>query len=463
MDVTRTELINAAYLVSVILFIIGLKMLSSPKTARKGNMWAAVGMLIAIAATLVEKQIIEFHYIIAGVLVGSALGVFLAKVVKMTEMPQMVAALNGFGGGASALVALAEFLRTTSAPCLEVSTTLVLSVLVGAVTFTGSLIAYAKLQGLMKSAPIVFPMQQPLNFLLLAAALGAGLLFVLDPLGPYSPAGLVAVTLLSSALGVLFVIPIGGADMPSIIALLNAFSGVAAAMTGFVLSNYVLIVSGALVGASGIILTDVMCKAMNRSVWNVLFGKVGLEKASGSQEQRQVIRYTPDDAVVMLEKANSVIMIPGYGLAVAQAQHALQEMASLLEKKGIKVKYAIHPVAGRMPGHMNILLAEANVSYDKLYEMDAINDEFEETDIAFVVGANDVINPAARYKKESPLYGMPILNADKAKTVIILKRSLKPGFAGEDNELFYNQKTMMVFGDAKETLVKVVNILKASA
>lgn len=463
MDVTMTELINAAYLVSVILFIIGLKMLSSPKTARRGNMWAAVGMLIAIAATLVEKQIIEFQYIIAGLVTGGAIGLFLAKTVKMTEMPQMVAALNGFGGGASALVALAEFLRTTTAPGLEVSTTLVLSVLVGAMTFTGSFIAYAKLQGLMKSAPVVFPMQQPLNFLLLAVTLGIGVLYTINPLGQYAPVELIAITFISSALGVLFILPIGGADMPSIIALLNAFSGVAAAMTGFVLSNYVLIVSGALVGASGIILTDIMCKAMNRSVWNVLFGRVGLEKTGGAQEQRQVIRYTPDDAVVMLEKANSVIVIPGYGLAVAQAQHALQEMASLLEKKGIKVRYAIHPVAGRMPGHMNILLAEANVSYDKLYEMDAINDEFEDTDVAFVVGANDVINPAARYKKESPLYGMPIINADKARTVLILKRSLKPGFAGEDNELFYNQKTMMVFGDAKETLVKIVNILKGSA
>jgi len=457
------DAINFAYLISVVLFTIGLKMMSSPKSARKGNLWSAVGMLIAIAATLFEKQIIEYHYIILALVVGSAIGLYLAKTVKMTGMPQMVAALNGFGGGASAIVALAEFLRTTAVPSLDVSTTLVLSILVGMVTFTGSFIAFSKLQGLMRSAPMVFRFQQAINVMLLLLTLGIGAVFVYSPMSNMAFTELIVIFAISSALGILFVIPIGGADMPSVIALLNAFSGVAAAMTGFVLSNNVLIVSGALVGASGVILTDIMCKAMNRSVWNVLFGKVGLEIDMGAKgEQKQVVHYTPQDAVAMLDRASSVIIIPGYGLAVAQAQHILHEMTKLLEKKGIKVRYAIHPVAGRMPGHMNVLLAEANAPYEQLCEMEQINDDFSETDIAFIVGANDVVNPAARYKKDSVLYGMPILNADQAKTIMVLKRSLKPGFAGEDNEIFYNPKTMMVFGDAKDTLTKIVSLLKES-
>jgi NAD(P) transhydrogenase subunit beta len=459
MEIARIEVINSAYLVSLILFIVGLKMLSSPKSARNGNLLAAVGMLIAIVATLVEESIIEFHYIIVGLILGSLIGWVIAKVVKMTEMPQMVAALNGFGGGASTLVAIAEFVRMTSASTADVSATTVLSILVGAVTFTGSFIAYAKLQGLMRSAPIVLPLHNVLNALMLLITLGLGVLYVMDPMSPNAFTELMIITVISSILGVTFVIPIGGADMPSVIALLNAFSGVAAAMTGFVINNYVLIVSGALVGASGVFLTDIMCKAMNRSVWNVLFGRVGAETA-GSGEAKPVVRYTPQDAVVMLEKADSVIIIPGYGLAVAQAQHILQEMVRQLEKKGTKVRYAIHPVAGRMPGHMNILLAEANAPYEQLCEMDQVNNDFAETDVALIVGANDVVNPAARYKKDSVLYGMPILNADQAKTIMVLKRSLKPGFAGEDNEIFYNQKTMMVLGDAKDTLTKMVALLK---
>lgn len=459
MEIARIEVINSAYLVSLILFIVGLKMLSSPKSARNGNLLAAVGMLIAIVATLVEESIIEFPYIIVGLILGSLIGWVIAKVVKMTEMPQMVAALNGFGGGASTLVAIAEFVRMTSASTADVSATTVLSILVGAVTFTGSFIAYAKLQGLMRSAPIVLPLHNVLNALMLLITLGLGVLYVMDPMSPNAFTELMIITVISSILGVTFVIPIGGADMPSVIALLNAFSGVAEAMTGFVINNYVLIVSGALVGASGVFLTDIMCKAMNRSVWNVLFGRVGAETA-GSGEAKPVVRYTPQDAVVMLEKADSVIIIPGYGLAVAQAQHILQEMVRQLEKKGTKVRYAIHPVAGRMPGHMNILLAEANAPYEQLCEMDQVNNDFAETDVALIVGANDVVNPAARYKKDSVLYGMPILNADQAKTIMVLKRSLKPGFAGEDNEIFYNQKTMMVLGDAKDTLTKMVALLK---
>jgi NAD(P) transhydrogenase subunit beta len=453
----NADAINVAYLISVILFIMGLKMMSSPKTARKGNMLAAVGMVIAIIATLSDQQILDYTYIIAGLVIGSLIGLFLAKIVKMTEMPQMIAVLIGCGGGASTLVALAEFSRMTTLPTLDVSVTVVLSILTGTIAFTGSILAYLKLQGIMRGTPFVFPFQQQFNFLVLVIFFGLGLSFILNPV---SLSTLFVLTVLSALLGIFYILPIGGADMPAVLSMLNAFTGLAASMTGFVLSNYVLIVSGALIGASGVILTGLMCKAMNRNVFSVLFGKVGMESKGTAGEQRRVTNYTPQDAVVMLDKASSVIIIPGYGLAVAQAQHALQEMVTLLEKRGINVRYAIHPVAGRMPGHMNILLAEVNTPYEKLYEMDRINDDFEETDVAFVVGANDVINPAARYKKDSPLYGMPILNADKARTVIVLKRSLKPGFAGEDNEIFYNPKTMMIFGDAKDTLTKIVTLLK---
>lgn len=452
---------NLAYLVSASLFIFGLRGLSSPKTARRGNRLAASGMLIAVVATLLNKQILDFTYIIAGVIIGSTIGAISARRVPMTAMPQMVAIYNGFGGGASALVATAEFLRTTEQFPLDVSTTLVLSLLIGAVTLTGSAIAFSKLQGLLRGAPIVFPFQQALNLILLASALIIGALFVVATSSSFK---LAAIALISSVLGVLMVIPIGGADMPVVIAFLNSCSGVAAAMTGFVLFNNVLIISGALVGASGLILTNIMCKAMNRNLSNVLFGRVGVEVVEevGVAERRRVTSHTPEDAVIMLEGASSVIIVPGYGLAVAQAQYALHELASLLNKRGVKVRYAIHPVAGRMPGHMNVLLAEANVPYDLLYEMDAINEDFKNTDVALVVGANDVINPAARNKKGCPLYGMPILNVDQARTVIVCKRSLRPGFSGEDNEIFYLEKTMMVFGDAKETLTKIVGLLKES-
>lgn len=451
---------NLAYLVSAIFFILGLKGLSSPRTARRGNLLAMVGMFIAIVVTLLDKQILDFTYIIAGIIIGGAIGAISARRVPMTAMPQMVAIYNGFGGGASALVAMAEFLRMTNQPQVDVRVTLVLSLLVGMITFTGSFIAFGKLQGIMRGAPVVFPFQQPLNFILFAGAVVMGVLFVLAKTSFFNA---VMITIIGAVWGLLLVIPIGGADMPVVISLLNSFSGLAAAMTGFVLSNNVLIVSGALVGASGLILTNIMCKAMNRSLTNVFFGRVGMEAISGvSGERRHVPGYSAEEAAVILESANSVIIVPGYGLAVAQAQHVLQELATLLGKKGAKVRYAIHPVAGRMPGHMNVLLAEANVPYDQLYEMDVINDDFQVTDVALVVGANDVINPAARYKKDSPLYGMPILNVDKAKTVIICKRSLRPGFAGEDNELFYNEKTMMVFGDAKDTLTKIVGLVKES-
>jgi NAD(P) transhydrogenase subunit beta len=419
-------------------------------------------MLLAILITLTDRGILDFTYIIAGIVIGAAIGAILARKVQMTSMPQLVGLLNGFGGGASTLVASAEYLRLPDGtdPALHVLITIVLSLLIGSVTFTGSLIAFAKLQGIMRGAPILFPFQKHLNAALLLAVVVLGVFFVLD-----SSLGLLLVIIIAVAalLGVLSVIPIGGADMPVVISLLNSYSGMAAAATGFVLSNNILIISGTLVGASGIILTSIMCKAMNRSLANVLFAGVGTdyEGAAGAEaEQRTVVRYTAEDGAYMMENAQSVIIVPGYGLAVAQAQHVLQELASMLIQRGTTVRYAIHPVAGRMPGHMNVLLAEANVPYDLLLEMDRINDDFQNTDVALIIGANDVVNPAARYKKESPLYGMPILNVDKARTAIVCKRSLNPGFAGEDNELFYMKTTMMVFGDAKSTVTSFVQALK---
>lgn len=453
---------SLAYLLAAVLFILGLKLLSSPKTARRGNFLGALGMLIAVVVTLTDKKILDYQYIFIGLVVGSAIGTVMAKKVQMTAMPQMVGLLNGFGGGASTLVAYAEYLRFSEGAAQFSSdglSALVLSLLIGAVTFTGSLVAFAKLQGIMKSAPVLYSFQKQINAAMLIASLALGAWFVYDPsVWTLLP----IIILLSSILGVTSVIPIGGADMPVVISLLNSYSGMAAAATGFVLANNVLIVSGTLVGASGIILTNIMCKAMNRSLANVLFAGVGTDYEATSEEatQRTVVRYTPEDLAFILENAQSIIIIPGYGLAVAQAQHVLQEIVNILTQQGKMVRYAIHPVAGRMPGHMNVLLAEANAPYDILMEMDQINDDFQNTDVALVVGANDVVNPAARYKKTSPLYGMPILNADKARTTVVLKRSLNPGFAGEDNELFYDKKTMMVFGDAKKTLTTLVQLLK---
>ncbi len=455
-----TVFTHIVYLISAIFFIIGLKYLGSPKTARKGNLLSMLGMLIAIVVTLLDKQILDFTYIIAGLIIGAAIGTYVARRVEMTAMPQMVALFNGFGGAASALVAYSEYIRVGANMSIDISITLVLSLLIGVVTFVGSVVAYAKLQGLITGAPVTFPGQKFANGVLVVAALILGGLFVYDP---SVETFLLVIIGLATILGITFVIPIGGADMPVVISLLNSYSGLAAAMTGFVLSNNVLIISGALVGASGIILTKIMCKAMNRSLANVLFGAVGTDGGGGSGSKRdksEVTQYTAEDAAVVFEGAQSVIIVPGYGLAVAQAQHVLHELTHLLMKKGIQVRYAIHPVAGRMPGHMNVLLAEANVPYDMLYEMDQINDEFQNTDVALVIGANDVINPAARSQKDSPLYGMPILNADKARTIMIIKRSLSPGFAGVDNELFYDPKTMMLFGDAKEMLTELVKEVK---
>ncbi|GBD32759.1 MAG: NAD(P) transhydrogenase subunit beta [Gemmatimonadales bacterium] len=458
-------LIKLAYLAAAVLFILGLKRLSSPATARSGNFIASIGMLIAIVATLAFTGILTWQMIIIGMVVGSAIGAVFARTVKMTAMPQMVALLNGFGGGASALVAAAEFLSPSTdvgvgAP-LYVNLTVGLSVLVGAVTFSGSLVAFGKLQELITGRPVTYPLQKTINGLILAAILGLVVWLVLEPENGAAFGSLAALAFL---LGILSVIPIGGADMPVVISLLNSYSGVAAAMTGFVINNEGLIISGALVGASGLILTNIMCRAMNRSLANVLFGAFGAAAAEGpaaAAGDRSVRSISHEDAAMMLAYARQVVVVPGYGLAVAQAQHEVRELADLLEKRGVEVKYAIHPVAGRMPGHMNVLLAEANVPYDKLRDMDQINPEFERTDVALVIGANDVVNPAARNRPDSPLYGMPILDVDKSQNVIVLKRSMRPGFAGVDNDLFYNGKTSMLFGDAKDSVKKLIEEIKA--
>jgi NAD(P) transhydrogenase subunit beta len=452
-------LVHLAYLAAISLFILGLRFLASPRTARLGNLFSMLGMLVAVVVTLLDRRIVDFTWIVAGLVVGSAIGVVMGRTVKMTAMPQMVGLLNAFGGGASALVVLAEFLAN---PHPDPAAALITAggMFIGMMTFTGSVAAFAKLQGILRGSPIVFPGQRAVNLLLHLLILAAVILFGLDLVG-FRPELLYLVLVLSAVVGVSLVLPIGGADMPVIISLLNSYSGLAAAAGGFVLDNTVLIVSGALVGATGIILSTLMCQAMNRSLLNVLFGAVGQGEGQTAETGRRVTRYTPADAAAMLESADSVIVVPGYGLAVSQAQHVLHEAVELLRARGAEVRYAIHPVAGRMPGHMNVLLAEANVPYDLLKDMEEINEEFAAADVVLVVGANDVVNPAAR-EKGNPLSGMPILQADRARSVLILKRSLAPGFAGVDNPLFYQDRTMMVFGDAKELLQKVVGQLKAA-
>ena len=461
-------LAEVLYLVAAVCFIIGLKRLSSPGTAVNGNRLSAVGMLIAIVVTLFDRGIATYPVIAAGLVVGSALGLWMARTVKMTAMPQMVALLNGFGGGASLVVGGAEFLKSELIGRnlgLDTSITIQLSLLIGAVTVTGSLIAFAKLQELLPGKPITFPGLQALNATIFLAIVALSIYQVATPESLLWP--FYAVCALSLLLGVLLVLPIGGADMPVVISLLNSYSGIAAAMTGFVIRNDVLIISGALVGSSGIILSQIMCRAMNRSLTNVLFGAFGSgggAVASGKSAEGLTVRQvSAEDAAVQLGYARSVIVVPGYGLAVAQAQHLVRELADQIEKRGGEVKYAIHPVAGRMPGHMNVLLAEANVPYEKLFDMDAINGEFDRADVALVIGANDVVNPAARTDPGSPIYGMPILNADHAQSVIVMKRGMGSGFAGIENELFYNPRTSMLFGDAKASLGKLVTELKALA
>ena len=456
---------NIAYVIAAILFILGIKKLSSPKTARNGNTIASIGMLIAIIATVVSPGSgieLDFKLIAIGMIIGSIIGATFAIRVQMTQMPQMVAIFNGFGGGASAFVASAEYFNKfgTVDQTTFLTATITLTVFIGTLTLTGSFIAFGKLQGFISGKPIVFPGQQAINGFLALALVVMGVSVCIG--GGQEMNMFYGVLILAAILGITLTIPIGGADMPVIISLLNSYSGVAAAATGFVLMNNGLIISGALVGASGLILTNIMCKGMNRSLANVIFGAVGLEQESvaGSDKQIKVKSTTTEEAAMILEAADKVIIVPGYGLAVAQAQHAVREVADLLESMGKKVLYAIHPVAGRMPGHMNVLLAEANVPYEQLKDLGDVNPEFDDCDVAIVLGANDVVNPASRHDTSSPIYGMPILDVDKSRTVIVNKRTMNPGFAGIQNELFGFDNTVMVFGDAKEMLTTLYKDLK---
>jgi NAD(P) transhydrogenase subunit beta len=477
-----SPLIDLSYLFAAALFIFGLKWLSSPSSARSGNLLASTGMLIAVLVTLLDRNILSYGTIFAGIIVGGACGAVLAKTIRMTAMPQMVALLNGFGGGASVLVAVAEFLRFHQSGRADIETgiTVQFSILVGAVTFSGSLVAFGKLQELVTGKAVTYPLQKPLNALLMVAivALAACLVYLELPGVNPETSQLAAMTGdtglgllllmvgLSLLFGVLSVIPIGGADMPVVISLLNSYSGIAASSTGFIINNNGLIISGALVGASGIILTSIMCKAMNRSLGNVLFGAFGAgattDMADAAATTDPIRQVSAEDAAVLMAYARTAVIVPGYGLAVSQAQHAVRELAGMLEQRGVDVKYAIHPVAGRMPGHMNVLLAEADVPYEKLWEMERINPEFERTDVVLVIGANDVVNPAARTQPKSPIYGMPILEVDRANHIIVIKRSMNTGFAGIDNELFYNPKTSMLFGDAKASLILLIAATKAA-
>lgn len=457
--------IELAYLVAASLFILGLKRLAAPATARQGNFLSAVGMLIAIVATLFDRQILSFQWIVVGGVIGSALGLWMARAVKMTAMPQMVGILNGFGGGASQLVAAAvwhRLMQSGSVLPTDTAVSIYASTLIGGVTLSGSIVAAGKLQEIISGRPVLFRLQHLLNLILLLAGAAMGTYLLISP---GHPGVFIAMNVMALIVGVLVVIPIGGADMPVVVCLLNSYSGLAAATTGFVIQNHGLIISGALVGASGIILTQIMCRAMNRSFANVLFGGFGAQVTATVGDgrglaARGVRETTAEDAAVLLGYSRSVIIAPGYGLAVSQAQHQVRELADLLEKRGVTVKYAIHPVAGRMPGHMNVLLAEANVPYPQLFDMEQINAEFERTDAVLVVGANDVVNPAARNSPDSPIYGMPILDVDRARHIIVLKRSMNPGFAGIENELFYNEKTVMLFGDARKSLVNLASEVK---
>ena len=454
------EFTNIAYVVGAVCFILGMKMQSHPRTARKGNGIASLGMLIAIVATLTAGEVLDFKTIGIAVLIGSIIGGIIAQKIEMTQMPQMVAIFNGLGGGASALVASAEFFsQYDQSPSTFLLVTIILSVFIGTLTLTGSFIAFGKLQGFISGMPITFPAQQLFNALVLISIFALGY-FILE-----TPADLnlfYGVLIAAAILGVTLTIPIGGADMPVVISLLNSYSGIAAAATGFVLMNNALIISGALVGASGLILTQIMCKGMNRSLQNVIFGAVGGDVSGGSSEAQElnIKSYSTEEAAMIFDAAERIVIVPGYGLAVAQAQHAAREVGEWLESKGKTVLYAIHPVAGRMPGHMNVLLAEANIPYEQLKDLDEINPEFEDCDVALILGANDVVNPAARHDKSSPIFGMPILNVDKARTVIVNKRSMNPGFAGIQNELFGYDNTIMVFGDAKDMLNKLLSDFK---
>ena len=439
-------MIQFAYIVSAALFIYGLKQLGSPATARRGNSISALGMLVAVVAALLDQGIVDFQWIVLGFVVGGAIGGAAARMVQMTSMPEMVALFNGFGGMASLLVGWAAL-----GPSSETFTlvTIILSILIGGVTFTGSLIAYGKLSENIGSGAMLFSGQQVVNSLIVMGILGGSIMFCMEPA---NTTWLYVVIALSLLFGVMAVIPIGGADMPVVISLLNSYSGLAACAAGFAIDNNILIVAGSLVGASGIILTQIMCKAMNRSLSNVLFSGFGSGKVEETSVEGEIKPISVEDAYYVLEAASNVAIVPGYGMAVAQAQHVVKELTELLEQNGTEVNFGIHPVAGRMPGHMNVLLAEADVPYDQLLEMDDINPRMENVDVAIVIGANDVVNPAARESESSPIYGMPVINVDTARTVFVLKRSMASGFAGIENPLFYKDNTRMLFGDAKESI-----------
>ena len=466
----RAAFIDIAYLVSAIIFIFGLRRLSSPATARTGNRYAMVAMGLALVVTLVDRSFIwkpvNVAILVIGTALGAAVGIYFARTVQMTAMPQMVALFNGMGGGTAALVELAHFsglLNSGQSITAGEALATVIGVILGSISLAGSAIAFGKLQELLSGRPIQYQGQSVVNAIVGLVIIGLGVFLV-----GFNGGDLIIWLLFAAALvlGVGAVLPIGGADMPVVIAVLNSCTGIAAAVTGFVVHNEILVVAGALVGASGGFLTVLMSRAMNRSLGNVLFGAFGSVTAGAGAavagEAKPIRETTAEDAAVAMAYANEVIIVPGYGLAVAQGQHQIRELAAELEKHGVTVKYAIHPVAGRMPGHMNVLLAEANVPYDQLYEMEQINGEFERADVALVVGANDVVNPAARSDTSSPIYGMPILNVDQARTIVVLKRSMRPGFAGIENELFHNPKTLMLFGDAKDSLAKLTAAVKAT-
>jgi NAD(P) transhydrogenase subunit beta len=460
--VDLTHALSFAYIVSAILFILGLKGLSSPKYARRGMFAAEAGMALAVIGTLFHHDIVEYQWIALGLAIGTVVGGSMGYWIPMTSVPQRTALSHSLGALAAFLVGIAEYLRHGADAGAVLMTAIGFEVMIGGLTFTGSLMAAAKLQELLRGSPITYPGQNASNFTLLATMIACLVTLIIAP--GLQPVFFVLITL-ALLFGLLLVIPIGAADMPVVISLLNSYAGLADAAMGFVLMNKIQIITGSLDGTSGFLLSLLMCRAMNRSATNVLFGafgKVDIEEATAAAEAKGTVRtIQPDEFGVLLENARSVIIVPGYGMAVAQAQHGVSELAKVLMKRGIDVKYAIHPVAGRMPGHMNVLLAEANVPYDQLYEMEPINPYFPEADLALVVGANDVTNPAARSNRSSPLYGMPILEVDRAKSIVVMKRSMRPGFAGVDNELYYNEKCMMLFGDAKETLTKLFSALKS--
>ncbi len=459
---TTETVVNLAYIVAAVLFIVGLKMLNRQRTARAGNMISGSAMLLAVVVTLLSQGM-DYTYIIIGLVVGAVIGAIAALRVAMTSMPEMVALFNGFGGAASLLVAWSEYekgrwlwLHEVPGPVAVVA--IVFAIFIGGVTFSGSLIAYGKLAGKLAGKPLAFFGQQLLDVLIILGAIVCGVMFVMSPTSMY----IVFLVLvgLSLVFGIAVALPIGGADMPVVIALLNSCSGLAACAAGFVIDNTVLIVAGSLVGASGLILTSIMCKAMNRSLKNVLLGGLGGTAGTSAAVAGDVKPIDPESAYYILEAASSVIIVPGYGMAVAQAQHAVRQLAQLLEDNGTQVSFGIHPVAGRMPGHMNVLLAEANVPYEQLVEMDEVNRQIDNIDVAIVIGANDVVNPAAREQENCPIYGMPIINADRANSVIVLKRSMASGFAGIDNPLFYRENTRMLFGDAKSSIEALVSQFK---